>query len=276
MAILMLFSSVLVAAQTKRALVIGLGKQEDASWGKINGDKDVPLVKDILMKAGYNSISTLVDEQATKSGITAAFGQLAQQCKNGDIIYIHFSGHGQQMTDREGDERDGWDECWIPYDAYRTYCSKDKGEKHLTDDEVNVLLAGIRRKIGNTGKMLVVVDACHSGDSSRGNDHEVVRGVYDKFEIPMDEKPDVITPAAEQWITLSACKSYQLNSEMKSPTVGKLTYGLYCILAKGIPETNDALLKKLVGFMTEHRGRLPQTPMMTGEIQKYNVIDILK
>lgn len=266
----------LLQAQTKRALVIGLGKQEDASWGKINGDKDVPLVKDILMKAGYNSISTLVDEQATKSGITAAFGQLAQQCKNGDIIYIHFSGHGQQMTDREGDERDGWDECWIPYDAYRTYCSKDKGEKHLTDDEVNVLLAGIRRKIGNTGKMLVVVDACHSGDSSRGNDHEVVRGVYDKFEIPMDEKPDVITPAAEQWITFSACKSYQLNSEMKSPTVGKLTYGLYCILAEGTPETNDALLKKLVGFMTEHRGRLPQTPMMTGEIQKYNVIDILK
>lgn len=105
--ILMLFSSGLVIAQTKRALVIGLGKQEDASWGKINGDKDIPLVKDILAKAGYKSIFALVNEQATKSGITVAFGQLAQQCRNGDIVYIHFSGHGQQMTDREGDERDG-------------------------------------------------------------------------------------------------------------------------------------------------------------------------
>lgn len=33
-----------VCAQTKRALVIGIGVQQDPSWGKINGDKDVPLV----------------------------------------------------------------------------------------------------------------------------------------------------------------------------------------------------------------------------------------
>ena len=124
--------------------------------------------------------------------------------------------------------------------------------------------------------MLVVVDACHSGDSSRGNDDEVVRGVYDKFEMPLDERPEAITPATEQWIILSACKSYQLNSEMRSPAVGKLTYGLYSILSDDVPKTNDALLKKLVGFMTEHQGRLPQTPMMTGETQKYNIIDILK
>lgn len=30
-------------SQTKYALVIGLGKQEDRAWPKINGDKDVPL-----------------------------------------------------------------------------------------------------------------------------------------------------------------------------------------------------------------------------------------
>ena len=275
--ILVLFLSGLLQAQTKRALIIGLGKQEDTSWGKINGDKDVPLVKDILMKAGYKSISTLVNDKATKAGITTAFGLLAQQCRIGDIVYIHFSGHGQQMTDREGDEKDGWDECWIPYDAYKTYCNKDKGEKHLTDDEINILLTGIRKKIGSTGKILVVVDACHSGDSSRGNDDdEIVRGVYDRFEIPMNERPDAITPAAEQWITLSACKSYQLNSEMRNPAVGKLTYGLYSTLSSDIPKDNEDLYKKLVCFMIEHQGRLPQTPMMTGEIRKYNITDMLK
>jgi len=232
LATLMLFLSVLLHAQTKRALVIGLGQQEDTSWGKINGDKDVPLVKDILTKAGYKSISTLVNDKATKAGITTAFGLLAQQCRTGDVVYIHFSGHGQQMTDREGDERDGWDECWIPYDAYRSYCSKDRGEKHLADDEINVLLTDIRKKIGNAGKMLIVVDACHSGDSSRGNDDdEIVRGVYD---------------------------------------------GLYCILASDMPKNNGDLQKKLIGFMIENQGRLPQTPMMTGEIRKYDITDILK
>ena len=76
--ILMLFLSVLLHAQTKRALVIGLGQQEDTSWGKINGDKDVPLVKDILTKAGYKSISTLVNDKATKAGITTAIGTTMQ------------------------------------------------------------------------------------------------------------------------------------------------------------------------------------------------------
>ena len=42
--LLLLSLSVHVTAQTKRALVIGLGEQQDKAWNKINGDKDVPLV----------------------------------------------------------------------------------------------------------------------------------------------------------------------------------------------------------------------------------------
>lgn len=34
-----------IFSQTKYALVIGLGKQEDRAWPKINGDKDVPRVR---------------------------------------------------------------------------------------------------------------------------------------------------------------------------------------------------------------------------------------
>ena len=37
-------------SQTKYALVIGLGKQEDRAWPKINGDKDVPRVRQMLRK----------------------------------------------------------------------------------------------------------------------------------------------------------------------------------------------------------------------------------
>ena len=39
-----LLLSLSVSAQTKRALVIGLGEQQDKAWNKINGDKDVPFV----------------------------------------------------------------------------------------------------------------------------------------------------------------------------------------------------------------------------------------
>ena len=172
-----------VSAQTKRALVIGLGEQQDKAWNKINGDKDVPFVQAMLKNAGFKSVTTLVNRQATKVGIVGAFKRMAASCKQGDVVYIHYSGHGQQMTDVHNDEKDGLDECWIPYDAYRKASATYHGEKHLTDDELNVYLNAIRNKIGAKGKLLVVIDACHSGDGTRGDEDEVVRGVEDTLVV---------------------------------------------------------------------------------------------
>ena len=259
---------------TKRALVIGLGQQEDRSWCKINGDKDVAYVQEILKKAGYKDVSTLINKQATKNRIVAAFKALTSRCQHGDVVYIHFSGHGQQVTDVNGDEwPDSLDEAWIPYDAYLTYGEKDKGEKHLIDDEINVLLTGIKNKIGNKGKMLVVVDACHSGDSARGDDDDdgvVTRGVWNEFIIPGVKKTKS-TKAPERWLTLSACKDFQLNQEIKDPRVGKLTYALYMSAQK-----REVTFKDIEIFMDQYRVRLPQTPVLTGEVTKYNISDFIK
>lgn len=63
-------------SQTKYALVIGLGKQEDRAWPKINGDKDVPRVRQMLRKGGYDKIISLVNERATKRNILSAFNTL--------------------------------------------------------------------------------------------------------------------------------------------------------------------------------------------------------
>lgn len=269
---LLVFSSAQLSAQTKRALVIGIGEQADKSWAKINGDKDVPLVQQMLLKVGYTDIRILVNKQANKAGIISAFKKLAVQCSVGDIVYVHFSGHGQQVTDVNGDEADGWDEAWIPYDAYLRYDEKRyKGEKHLIDDELNILLTAIRNKIGDSGKLLVVVDACHSGDSSRGDDiDETVRGVKDEFIIPVKRKGTALK-APEQWLSLSACKDYQLNQEMKNPKVGKLTYALYTLSEKG-----SVTIEAVQMFMQRYRGRYAQTPLLTGEISKYKISDFLR
>ena len=268
--VLLLFMSVSMVAQTKRALVIGLGEQKDKSWTKINGDKDIPYVLQMLQNVGYTDVQTLVNEQATKSAVVSVFKELAAKCTTGDIVYVQFSGHGQLVTDVNGDEADGWDEAWIPYDAYLKYGKKDRGEKHLIDDEINVLLTGIRNKIGDSGKLLVVVDACHSGDSSRGDDDEIIRGVKDEFIIPIKKKGKSVK-APERWITLSACKDFQLNQEMKTPKVGKLTYALYMTAQKG-----KVNMSEIETIMFTNRGRLPQTPVLTGEIGKYNISEFFK
>ena len=297
---LLLLLSLSVTAQTKRALVIGLGEQQDKAWNKINGDKDVPLVLAILKSAGFKSVTTLVNRQATKTGIVGAFKRLTVSCKQGDVVYVHYSGHGQQMTDVHNDEKDGLDECWIPYDAYRKASATYHGEKHLTDDELNVYLNAIRHKIGAKGKLLVVIDACHSGDGTRGDEDEVVRGVedtlvvdslnarglYETFEaiksffMGDNGKENVINakakPLAERWITISACRSDQVNVEMKSPAVGKLTYALWKELKNIDKVGNDEFMKRIRKFVNRNTSSRPQQPEMTGEdINKYNITDIL-
>ena len=269
----LLIVMLLILAQTvhatKRALVIGIGQQEDRRWEKISGDKDVPYVMEMLKKAGYQDIRTLINQQATKVAIVSAFKSLANSCHTGDMVYIHFSGHGQQMTDANGDEgKDGLDEAWIPYDAYIRYSKNYHGENHLVDDEVSVLLTNIRKHIGNSGKMLVVVDACHSGDSDRGSG-EIVRGTGDVFRIPVKQRGHAKKSQA-QWLMLSACKDKQVNFEMKNLRVGKLTYALYSLAGKGLT------MKKIADFMERNRISIPQTPELTGDKSKYNISEFFK
>lgn len=296
----LLLLSLSVTAQTKRALVIGIGEQQDKEWNKINGDKDVPFVQAMLKNAGFKSVTTLVNRKATKVGIVGAFRKMAASCKQGDVVYIHYSGHGQQMTDVHNDEKDGLDECWIPYDAYRKASATYHGEKHLTDDELNVYLNDIRNKIGAKGKLLVVIDACHSGDGTRGDEDEVVRGVEDTLVVDSQNarglyetleaiksffmgdngKENIINakakPWAERWITISACRSDQVNVEMKSPAVGKLTYALWTELKKSGKVSNEEFMKRIRKFVNRNTNSRPQQPEMTGEdIGKYNVTDIL-
>lgn len=286
----MLSVSPVLQAQTRRAIVIGLGQQEDKNWGKINGDRDVQFVEEMLKNSKFKSgnIKRLVNQQATKANIVSAFKQLAGRCKTGDIVYVHFSGHGQQMKDVYNDEKDGLDECWIPYDAYRKPCENDRGEKHLTDDEVNLYLNAIRDKVGDTGKILVVIDACHSGDATRGDEDEVVRGVEDIFEViksfiwgtlankgNTDANPNAQVNK-ERWITLSACKSDQVNIEMKSPAVGKLTYAIYNQVKETTSNDNDDFFRRIRMFVNSNTGSRPQYPVMTGETYRYRITDIIR
>lgn len=281
-----------LSAQTRRALVVGIGQQEDKAWGKINGDLDVLYVEEILRNAKYKTknIKKLINQQATKVSIVNALKSLATQSKRGDIIYVHFSGHGQQMKDVHNDENDGLDECWIPYDAYRKPCDKDRGEKHLTDDEVNYYLNAIRDKVGDIGKILVVIDACHSGGATRGDDGEVERGVEDIFEAiktfiwgtsTKNEKNNIINPNAmensERWITISACESGQVNTEMKKPTVGKLTYAIYKNIVGNKGIDNQDFFRQIRKFINVNSHSCPQYPVMTGdEIDNYKITDIIQ
>lgn len=225
---------------TKRALIIGIGDYpESTGWAKINGDKDVTTVEQMLISKGFlkANIVKLINAQATSAGIRAALENLIKVSGKNDFVYIHFSGHGQRITDTSGDERGGYDEAWIPYDAQFAYEEGSglfikkggyQGQNHLVDDEINEYLYRLRQKVGRDGHIIVIADACHSDGGSRELDDEdepfVMRGTKDDFIIPNPSRTPQVGGHAVDWIFISACLSTQSNFEYHGS--GSLTYAL--------------------------------------------------
>lgn len=240
-----------VEAQVKRALLVGISDySKDYSWSRINGANDVDLIKSALK--GF-TIKELRNTEATYGNICQNLSNLVNQSKKGDIIYIHLSGHGQPVEDFDGDEDDGWDESFVPYDAGFKYGEKGyTGNHHLIDDNINQYISKLREKVGHKGFVYLVVDACHSGTMQRGDDESPeiyndapLRGTNSGFSKNKIYKPKrdakqkrhyriPKTLGSSDVIVLEACASNQKNQEIKivDKYYGPLTYSIYSIIKK--------------------------------------------
>lgn len=162
----------LASMAKKRALLIGIShypqkkKSNPCTWTNIHGSNDVRLLRGTLQKQGFR-ITTLTNAQATASHIRRALKRLCQQAAKGDMVVIHFSGHGQPFEDLSGDEADGWDEAIVPYDAKKCYSRTYTGQCHIIDDELERYINSLRTTVGPRGFVYVVLDACHMGGASR-------------------------------------------------------------------------------------------------------------
>lgn len=144
----------------KRAVIVGVTYKNtnDELKGCIN---DAKCMKFMLMKRfkfPESCILMLTEEEAdplrwpTKNNITMAMHWLVLGCKPGDSLVFHFSGHGNNQTDYDGDEVDGFDETLLPVDHATSGV--------ILDDEIN---ATIVRPLPYGVKLHAIVDACHSG-----------------------------------------------------------------------------------------------------------------
>lgn len=253
--------------QNKKALLVGISNYPTSgnpAWNNIHGTNDVSIISTTLTQMGF-SVTMLCDRKATSANIIKGLSTLATRSSSGDTIYIHFSCHGQPFEDADGDEEDGWDESIVPYDACMNYTKGVyEGDNHITDDVLSTYISGIRKSVGPTGFVCVVIDACHAGGSSRGEENEeesFCRGTKSGFTPngksyrPRINAQGFFKIKKEKGLSniiiLEACRSYQSNYEIfqDGKYYGPLSYYVNKSFIKGFYISNTDWIDQIKKMM---------------------------
>lgn len=112
---------------------------------------------------------------------------------NLDFMYIHYSGHGTFIKDRNGDERDGRDECIVPSDYNRVGV--------IPDD----IISNLFRQFNPKTKVIVIFDCCCAG--TMGD----VKFGWESSGRPIIENAKSLISG--KVITLSACLDTQVAAD---------------------------------------------------------------
>lgn len=156
-------SSGTIAQAEDRAVIVGINIYEHAKDSNLNAARgDALKMRDFIrddIGLRDDQITLLLDQAATrKKVIDTLVRDLKINTKPGDRLYFYFSGHGAQLKDRTGDEKDGKDEFIVLADF-----GKKGSPGILLDDELRYIFEYFPDR-----RIIVVVDACYSGTISRG------------------------------------------------------------------------------------------------------------
>lgn len=140
----------------RKALLVGINDYDGANdlGGCVNDILDMHFSLRSLFNFRTEEIRILTDSRATKDGIINRLKWLTHGAKAGDFLVFHFSGHGSQIRDRNGDEalEDHMDELICPHDM-------DWDGNYIIDDMLNKIFSELPKGV----LLEVMLDCCHSG-----------------------------------------------------------------------------------------------------------------
>ncbi len=149
------------AAAETRAIVIGIDDYASVPRlrGAVNDAKDIA---DALHRIGVADLTVLLDGNASRDRILAAWDGVLARAVAGDRIVFSYAGHGAQEPEHvAGSESDGKDEVLL----LSGFAASGLGTRErLIDDEIGGWFAAAAAK---DVEVVFVADACHSGTLTR-------------------------------------------------------------------------------------------------------------
>lgn len=146
----------------RKALLIGINYfgQKGQLRGCINDVKNMSSYLNQAFGYAREDMVILTDDQQnpmsqpTKVNILRAMHWLVKDAQPNDSLFFHYSGHGGQTPDLDGDEDDGYDEVIYPVDF--------RAAGHIVDDEMHRIMV---KPLQPGVRLTAIFDSCHSGSA---------------------------------------------------------------------------------------------------------------
>lgn len=221
----------------KYALLIGIN---DYPRAPLSGCENDIVDFDVVLQKKYgfsrDNILKLFSKEATRDGIINAFKShlIENAKKRPNAIYVfHYSGHGSQSEDMDGDEEDKLDETICPVDTRI-------GNKYdITDDELAELFDELQKYTPN---ITFILDSCHSGTGTRApNENARVRSLPPdtrKYPARRGGVSERILAKSKKYVTISGCRNYETSRE-------------HTYIIDGKPRQNGLLTASLIEVLNQ-------------------------
>lgn len=158
-------------------------------------------------------IVKMKNEECTKVNVLNKLSEIVKSLKSGDNFIFHYSGHGTQVTDLNGDESDGYDEALYLYDGA------------LIDDDINMYLSWIPEGV----TCLVLLDSCFSGTATRrlGEPKSKFLKLFN-IEPHVSKRRSIVRDSDMKWCVISGCSENQTSADayINKRFNGAFTYNL--------------------------------------------------
>jgi hypothetical protein len=248
----------------KKALLVGINKYRPDLNADLRGCvNDVENMRDVLIRYfGFatENIRVVIDDRATKAAMIERLRWLLNGAAAGDELVFHYSGHGSQVRDRNGDELDDQlDEILCPHDM--------NWDDPFTDDT----LGNMFKQLPNGVFLTMVCDSCHSGTMTRtlgnpGNPHDIKpRFIMPPFDVRCRSLNQILPKrkmgkspkSTQRHVLLSGCKDNQTSADafINNKYQGALTWAFTTVVKSNPnltwPEIHQKVLAKLNGYTQE-------------------------
>ena len=248
----------------KYGLFVGINAYQDGINPLKGCVNDATKMREAMIsKFGFNAADTtlLTDAAATRAGILTNLNKYATLAGPGDILVMHYSGHGTLFPDKYSEEQDEtkliymelpdkegkmqvlyprgtYDSAMVPVDARQTTSGKP-WRNLILDDELYAILGGVTRK---GAQVVLISDSCHSGsiDKDKLSDEVEIRteslatvfGARSFGELEL-EKPattrttKMLPPASGLYLSMTGSQDDEFSLDVK---FGELPMGLFSAL----------------------------------------------